>query len=312
MTKVTTEDSFAHTIKSTYKKAGEDWLGRLPTLIKQCAHQWHLHDLQPLKNLTYNYVLMGKQHSACVVLKLRCDSAEFKNEVHALMAFQNFGAVRLIAHDERLSAMLLERVQPGSTLTRNFPHNDAQSTLIAAKLLSNLHGASIEPNNQLPSLSTVLPDLSKDFSELNPFMVKARALKPQLLAQKYNPVLLHGDFHDGNILCAGRDHWVAIDPAGLIGDPLYDAAVYIRNPLKALIEQADAALIIERRIHDFAKLLNCSAQQLLDWTYLQAVCSAYWSLEDGLKAHLHCSFLQMLDDINGASGLHKSYHSKRS
>lgn len=308
MTKITIENQFAHTIKSTYKKAGEDWLARLPALIKQCAQQWHLADLQPLKNLTYNYVLVGKQHDADVVLKLRCDPTELKHETYALMAFQNFGGVKLLDHDEKGGALLLLRVQPGNTLMGNFPHNDAESTRIAAKLLSRLHGASIELNHQFPSLRTVLPDLSKDFPELSPFMPQARALKTQLLAKEHSPVLLHGDFHDGNILYAGRDDWVAIDPAGIIGDPLYDVAVYIRNPLKILMEQADAALIVERRIREFSKVLNCSPQRLFDWTYLQTLCSAYWSLEDGLNAHLHCSFLHMLKHINGFSGLHPSRH----
>lgn len=241
---------------------------------------------------------MGQQHGAQVVLKLRCDPTELRREVWALKAFQNHGGVKLLDHDEQLGAMLLERVQPGHTLTSYFPHNDAESTRVAAKLLRRLHEATLEPNHHFPSLGTVLPDLSKDFPEMSPFMAQARTLKNHLLAQEHHHVLLHGDFHDGNILCSGSDQWIAIDPAGIIGDPLYDVAVFMRNPLKMLVAESNAAAIIERRFEEFSKLINCPAQRLADWTYLQTFCSAYWSLEDGLLAHHHCSFLQILNDIN--------------
>ena len=45
-----------------------------------------------------------------------------------------------------------------------------------------------------------------------------------LAAPSRRPVLLHGDFHRGNVLASGRAGWLAIDPCPAAGDPEYDVA----------------------------------------------------------------------------------------
>ena len=44
------------------------------------------------------------------------------------------------------------------------------------------------------------------------------------------PVALHGDMHHFNVLRAGREPWLAIDPKGLAGDPCFDVCQFLRNP----------------------------------------------------------------------------------
>jgi len=233
------------------------------------------------------------QNGVSVVLKLRCVVAELDKEITALTAFADHGGVKLLAHNEQLGALLLERALPGDTLTSYFLHDDAKATRIAADVVQTLHQAS--PVGEFPLLQNILPDLSKEPPVLMPFLARARELKTQLLATQQKQVLLHGDFHHGNILsAAGDETWVVIDPEGVIGDPVYDLAVYIRNPLKELIIAPDAKVVIINRICDFSQLLGYDAQRIYDWVYVQAVCSAYWSLEDGLDASKHIAFLHIL------------------
>ncbi len=143
----------------------------------------------------------------------------------------------------------------------------------------------------------MLPNLHKNFSELSPFLSYARILRKKLLSNKNNQVLLHGDFHHGNIVSASDSQWVEIDPEGIMGDSLYDIALFIRNPLKELVNTVQAQTIIAKRIQDFAQLLGYSEQSIYEWTYLQAVVSACWSLEDGLDADNHIKFLVLLEQL---------------
>lgn len=290
-------DSFEFTIKNTYGPAGVTWLTQLPIIIEQCATLWKLTHLHPFANLTYNYVLSGMQDGIPVVLKLRCAVAELRKEVAALTTFQDHGCVKLLDHDEQLSALLIEQIIPGNTLSLYLPNDDSNATHIAADLVKMLHDTNISSTYNFPSLEVVLPDLSKNFSELMLFLTRARELRKSLLATQHNKVLLHGDFHHGNILLTSNNQWLVIDPEGIIGDPIYDLAIYIRNPLKEMIVLPHAQEIVTNRIHDFATLLGYSPQRIYDWTYLQAVCSAYWSLEDGLTVSHHVKFLDILNDI---------------
>jgi len=302
-------NSFANTITSIYGPQGAQWLAQLPQLIAQCAIEWQLSGLQAYPTLTYNYVLFGMMNDMPIVLKLRCDTAQTLQETTALKAFESFGGVKLLAHNAQLNALLLERVIPGTPLSDLFPDEDACATRIAAKLVKMLHQAPIPEAHSFPSLEQVIPDFTKDPHELAPFIAHARRLRSRLLStqpkqKQSSPAkeiksLLHGDFHAGNILLSSNnDTLIVIDPEGILGDPLYDLAVYIRNPRTELVANPQAHVIVKNRIHSFAQLLGYDAQRIYDWVYLQAVTSAYWSIEDRLDASEHVAFLTLLHNIS--------------
>jgi len=293
----TYSDTFAHTITSIYGTKGTQWLAQLPKIIEQCAEEWGLTELKPYAHLTYNYVLSGMIQRTPIVLKLRCDHEALVKECTALNAFQGYGCVKVLASKRETGALLLERMIPGELLTTLFSHDDARATRIAADCIRMLHKAPISTTFTFLSLEHTLPRFTDEPRALAPFLAHARALRKQLLATQEQSVLLHGDFHQGNIISSGTDTWAVIDPEGLVGDPIYDLAVYIRNPLTELIEASNAKAIITQRIHDFAQLLGYDAQRIYDWTYLQAVSSAYWSIEDGLDALRHVTFLKMLGEM---------------
>ena len=295
-------DIFKQTITSTYGDRGIQWLNQLPDTIEQCVEQWKLTDLKPYANLTYNYVLAGMMHNRPIVLKLRCDREELEKEIVALRAFEGFGCVKVIAHDTKLiSAVLLERIVPGNSLVLLFPHDDEGATHIAADLMCTLHQAPIPAEVPFSTLEQTIPTFTKVPEELAPFIAHARLLRQQLLTTQSKRVLLHGDFHHDNILLSGDKHWLVIDPKGIIGDPYYDLAVYMHNPMKELFVVQNIQAILINRITTFASLLGYDRQRIFDWTYLQAVTSAYWSVEDGLDITNHLAFLTMLMEMRTQS-----------
>ena len=288
---------FEDTITNTYGIKGTQWLASLPIIIERCALQWNLSALKPYPNLTYNYVMSGMIDHKPVVLKLRCDQTELQQEIAAVEALNGYGCVRVLAYNLNYGAMILERAVPGESLTTLFPHDDQKATRIAADCMQALHKAPLPESSLFKTLEQTLPHFTKTATALDPFIIRAQELKKQLLATQQKNVLLHGDFHSGNILSSDHNQWVVIDPEGTIGDPLYDLAVYIRNPLTELVACPDALIIISNRINDFATSLGYTPQCIYNWTYLQTVSSAYWSIEDKLDITRHIAFLTLLERI---------------
>jgi streptomycin 6-kinase len=91
-------------------------------------------------------------------------------------------------------------------------------------------------------------------------------------------ILLHGDLHHYNILSAQRQPWLALDPKGLAGEPAYDIAQMLLNPM-----DIDAELhrqLIPRRIDQLASELGLDRQRLIQLGMTHAVLSGWWSYED--------------------------------
>jgi streptomycin 6-kinase len=109
---------------------------------------------------------------------------------------------------------------------------------------------------------------------------EAEANYRDLSASMDDPVLLHGDFHHWNIMTAQRQPWLAIDPKGVIGEPAYEIAPFLLNPLGWLQKQPDPARITARRIDIFADHLSLDRTRIIRWAIYQSVLSAWWSLED--------------------------------
>src|SRR5207244_3186813 len=65
------------------------------------------------------------------------------------------------------------------------------------------------------------------------------------------PVLLHGDFHHGNVLAADHLPWLAIGPEPLVGDPAYVARL-VRDRLETLVASPSAGSVARRRLSKLA------------------------------------------------------------
>jgi streptomycin 6-kinase len=81
----------------------------------------------------------------------------------------------------------------------------------------------------------------------------------------------------------------------VIGEPAYEVAAFIRNPIPELLNYADAPTIIHNRITRFAESLELPSQRILDWCFVQEVLGWVWAIEDGCDASY---FEQMIKVIN--------------
>lgn len=272
------ERAFKQNIISIYGIEGKQWLKALPEITSKIAEEYNLSNLKPINNLSYNYVLSGFQDSEAIILKLGLDVDGFKREAAALMAFSGFGVVQIFSEDTGL--LLLECAIPGFSLKSYFPGKDDEAINITANMIKRLHKAPIPSTHAFPHIKDWVAAFDKNFNIPMKYLQKARRLRDNLLETSTKKVLLHGDLHHDNILQNGGD-WVVIDPKGVIGEPAYEVAAFIRNPIPELLTHADAPNIIHNRVTRFAESLELSERRIIDWCFVQAVLAWVWALEDG-------------------------------
>ncbi|HSX20804.1 MAG TPA: aminoglycoside phosphotransferase family protein [Gammaproteobacteria bacterium] len=285
---------FLENMINMYGEQGKTWLASLPEITANLSAAWNLRDLKEHDNLSFNYVLDGLQNNRPVILKIGIDQASVKNEVAALSAFQGYGMVELLATDLEHSAMLLERLIPGKTLTTLIPAQDSTALKIACNVIDRLHQAPIPANNKFPTLAHLLQVLDQDWDLPQQYLSTARSLRDTLLKDTSHDVLLHGDLHFDNIL-SNADSWAVIDPKGVIGNATYDKiGCLLREPLAKLLQVADLRALLTARMQTIAQHFGLEPKVILDWTYMHTVMAICWCIEDKQDPGKMLEFLQII------------------
>lgn len=276
-----------------FGKRGAAWLKTLPTRIEHCAKAWHLSHLIPVLDLTYHYVMFGQRGDMPIILKIGIDLETLENEARCLSSFAGHGCIKILDHDFRIGALLLECVRPGYSLKSFFPDQEKQALQAAAMVMRALQQVP-QQHTDFPTIADWLKQLDYAWDLPAAHLEKARHLKNILLITQEEPRLLHGDLHHGNILAHGAS-WIAIDPKGVIGEAAYEVGAYLRNPIPDLNHHPNAQTIVKQRIHDFAEALNFDPQRLADWNYVQAVLSTCWMIADNLSPQPFLDYLEIIE-----------------
>ncbi len=129
-------DSFIKTFTSAFKKDGEAFLAVLPSLIDEVSARWGLTNVQPVPNLSFNFVAFAKRDDEDVILKMGIPNPELTSEMTTLKLFNGDGACQLLKHDEERGFLLLERLKPGKMLAEL--EDDDERTNIAADVMLNI------------------------------------------------------------------------------------------------------------------------------------------------------------------------------
>ncbi|HET6313771.1 MAG TPA: aminoglycoside phosphotransferase family protein [Chloroflexia bacterium] len=276
---------FARTMQEVYGPAGADWLERLPALLAYCEQRWSLTVMPPFA-LSYNYVAPALRNDGRrIVLKVGFPGAELMSEIEALLLYDGRGIAQLLDTDQERGVLLLERLSPGTPLSRLT--DDEQATSIAAGVMRLLWRPA-PPEHPFPTVARWalgLGRLREHFGgTTGPFPARlveqAESLFAELLASAPEQALLHGDLHHDNILAAEREPWLAIDPKGLVGEPAYEVGALMRNQLPQPLAGEYASRFLARRLDQLAEELGLERARLHGWSLAQAVLSAWWSFED--------------------------------
>jgi streptomycin 6-kinase len=203
------------------------WLAGLPNRVAELAERWSLRLEEPFPTPRSLVVPAGD-----AVLKLNAPGHfEADREADALAAWEGRGAVRLLDRDDDIRALLVERCRPGTVLAGSGADEEA----VVAALLPRLAAtpAALHPFR-------LLADEADRWAEEVPaqFRRGGRPFERSLLAfavdvfascDRSARSLVNQDLHGWNILRAGREPWLAIDPKPLVGEAELSGVGPLRN-----------------------------------------------------------------------------------
>lgn len=289
--KGTAMKDFKQNIVSIYGDEGEQWLDDLPKITSKIAKEHNLSGLSPIDNMTFNYVASGYQNDTPIILKIGMNSKALAKEASCLKAFALASVAKVLANDNNM--IIMERSVPGATLKEYFPAKDIEATTIFCSVLNELRSADIQDKHDFYHVKDLLKTLDNKLDIPDEFLGKAKHLRDELLSTTTKEVLLHGDLHHDNILKNG-DSWLAIDPKGFIGDPAFEPAAYLCNPIPELLQENKPREIIENRINICSAELGIDSRRIADWLYVKSVLCWAWSLEDNLDHGYWEGFLEKI------------------
>jgi streptomycin 6-kinase len=213
-------------------QGGERWLATLPATVADLAEQWGLRLGQPYPDASVSYVAEAVRGKERVVLKAQWPHAEAVHEADALRVWDGNGAVRLLAHDADRHALLLEHCSPGTFLARNVA---VDPLAVLVELLPRLWKPVAAPFKGLAEEAQEwASDLHAGWEAAGwpcerKLVDAAAAFLAELAASQGEQVLVHQDLHGENILAAGREPWLVIDPKPLVGEREFALAPIIRS-----------------------------------------------------------------------------------
>ncbi|WP_433160187.1 aminoglycoside phosphotransferase family protein [Kribbella sp. CA-247076] len=273
-------------VQGTLAREGESatrWLTELPTIVEGLLSRW---DCTRDGEVTHGRVgvIVPVQHArGPAVLKVSFPHPGNVHEPDAFVAWNGCGAVRLYERDDEQFAILLERAQP-STLGEL---GDGDEIAVAAGQLSRR--LAIPAPGGLPRLAD---QADRWAEELRQGVVDFPGAVPKAsvdtalavvgeLGRDQPDLLVHGDFHQRNILPSAREPWLAVDPKGCTGDPAYDGATFLKPRALALSSSADLTKALHHELDLYAGAAELDRERVRGWAHLQAVQAAFHGRRHG-------------------------------
>ena len=221
------------------------------------------------------------------VLKCLSETGKRAEETAAtlLSAFGPEAAANLIASSKE--AIVMEYCSGPSLDRHDAGCHDDIALPILSDVLRRLHSPKAKVPQGLPTLAERCMALERGLAltqdrEIADFLTLARIFSSELIETSHDCCLLHGDLHHENVMLTrreGKDHWVIIDPQGLIGDPAYEVANIFSNPVTYPELVLDPARP-DRIANHFAKELGYDRNRILHWGFVHTCISISWHLED--------------------------------
>jgi len=273
-------NEFVQNIINIYGENGKYWLEYLPNIVSDISIQWNLSDLVLINDLSFNYVLFGKQNKEEIVLKISFDSKLIHNERTALLALARYGAVEVLNYKDKI--LLLKKISPGISLKSYLPKKKNEALEIACKVVQKLQQAVLPVNIKLPSIEDRFSALDYDWPLEQNILLKARIIRDEIFQKYSSRKVLHGDLHYENIL-QDKDEWKIIDPHGVVGFPI--------NEIWHLIDD------IDNDVSFISNYFGFSREDIIKCYFIHSVLSAVWSVEDNLDP---TKFLKMASKVYGS------------
>jgi streptomycin 6-kinase len=244
-----------------------NWLAGLASTIQELQDRWALQILSPFDHEEVSCAWVApviRRDGSAAVLKVSLPHFEAEHEIAGLRFWDGDPTVTLIDADERLVALLLERVDPGTHLRAL--RSEAEQDVVIAELLRRAWRAPEIPHPFRPLRAMIAQwaDETRAQSARWPDAALVRdglSLLDELSRPRADDVLLTTDLHAGNVLRAQRQEWLVIDLKPFIGDRAYDATQHLVNCLERV--RSTPTDTIQR----FADLVGVDGERVRSWLF---------------------------------------------
>jgi len=214
--------------------AGRAWRAVLPQRLAECVERWDLRAVGRPFGYAFASLAVPAElpDGTAAVLKLQYPDADSVHEATALAHWAGAGAIRLLAHDARRRALLVERCVPGDPL-RELPLDAALDVVV--ELLPRLGVPAGPPFTPLAEEAAGWAErMPANWDRANrPYERRlvdtALGLLADLVPSQGEQVLVNQDLHAGNVLRATREPWLAIDPKPLAGEREFAPVPMVRG-----------------------------------------------------------------------------------
>ncbi|WP_222871348.1 aminoglycoside phosphotransferase family protein [Nonomuraea sp. PA05] len=278
--------TFARATAEREGEAGAAWLAELPGIVAELLERWRcvpdgevshggVGVIVPVRRTDGDAAVrqadaanaMRRADGGDAVLKVSFPHPGNVHEPDAFAAWGGRGAVHLYERADDRYAMLLERVRP-ETLAES---GDVEEIATVAGRLSRRLAIPAPPG--LPRLREQAGEWERELREDAaglPHTMPARVVDEAVAtARELGPaqpdLLVHGDLHPRNILRAGREPWLAVDPKGYVGDPAYDGGTLLKSLAFKLAETDDLGAAVHRVLDVFAGAAGLDRERVRRW-----------------------------------------------
>jgi streptomycin 6-kinase len=253
----------------------------LPSLVESCADDWSLELGSPFEPAHISFVAPATlADGARAVLKVNFPEPDSEHEAQALQHWDAVGAVALLAHDQNRRALLVERCEPGDEL---WSLEEDEANGIAADVLLRLWRPPA-PGHPF----RLLADEALSWAEQIPrewerhgrpfgrrVLDEAVGFLLEAGTSQGDAVVLHQDFHGGNVLRSERG-WLAIDPKPLVGEREFDPGWLLSDRLEELKREPAPAARVGCRLGHLSGSLGLDPGRIRGWGIAHALAWGSW------------------------------------
>jgi streptomycin 6-kinase len=257
-----------------------DWRKNVSELVADCRDRWGLRIGEPyVPGACGHVVRVELEDGTPAVLKVFWPHREAEQEADALERWDGDGAVRLLACDDELHALLLERCEPGSFLSEA-PDPVGVLIELLPRLWQDGEGfRTLEAETELWTESLrEAPD--RRFHDV------ALGYICDLAPTQGEQVLVNQDLHGENVLGAQREPWLVIDPKPLAGEREFSVSSIVRAS-----ELGHSKREVLNRLDRLCAELSLDRERAKGWTIAQTVA---WSGGSGDYVETHMQTVQWL------------------
>lgn len=183
------------------------------------------------------------------VLKVPWQGEERESGFVAALRLAFAGGVAIMKSEPATGAVLMPRIVPGTGLDVD-PRPESARIEVFVRAVREIQGLSTE------GLMPLMEYLDAD------------PLRDELLATSASAVFLHGDLHHENLLLGPDGEYVVIDPKGLVGDPCFEAAAWLRNPYRSFTEPHAVRQLTLDRLETLEREFGWDPRRMVGWTLL--------------------------------------------